>query len=164
MRCKCQICKTVLDSKTAHKITDKNGKNKYYCSKVEYQIEELKKRREKEDRDRVYGLLCNIFGYKIQNTMLFKEWKEWQLLKSNSEIADYLTVNEVYLTDAVAKLSSTEYAKIRYVSTILKNNLHDYIAENNAPIVHTNVDMEMFDSSHPVINKRRALADLEDGI
>lgn len=164
MKCKCQICKAVLDTKMAYKITDKKGKNKYYCSEMEYFNYSNEKRRSKEDKDAVYIILCNIFGYKIKNTALFKEWKEWQEIKPNKDIAQFLKANEIYLTDAIANLSSPEYAKIRYLSTVINNSLCDFHATKPAEVIRSEVTMEMFNTSHPVINKRRSLADLEDEI
>jgi YHS domain-containing protein len=52
-RCKCKICGTQLNTTEAYKITDKNGKNRYYCSATEYEAEEARKKKVAEDKDKV---------------------------------------------------------------------------------------------------------------
>ena len=75
-KAKCKICGTELDTKTAYKVADKNGKNKYFCSASEFEAEENRKKKAQEDKDRVYRLICDIMGEKeIINTALFKEWQ-----------------------------------------------------------------------------------------
>lgn len=126
-RCKCRICKTPLDTKTAYKVTDKNGKNRYYCSQSEFEAEEKRKKKAQEDKDRVYYLICDIMGVnEILNTALWKEKIEWNKAFSDEIIAKYLEENKSYLTSLIARLDSSEYAKIRYLSTILKNSLRDF--------------------------------------
>ena len=106
---------------------DKNGKNRYFCSQTEYEAEEARKKKAKEDRDKVYYLICDIMGEKeIINTILWKEWAIWNKVSDNEKIAKYLIENKNYLTSAVSRLSGTEYAKIRYVSAYLKNGLNDF--------------------------------------
>lgn len=163
-RCKCKICGNVLDSKTAYKITV--GKtNKYYCSKEEYNAETQKKEKEKEDKDAVYDAACEILGYQVKNTAFFKEWNEWLALKSNEIIAKYLQENRDYLTGAISRLSSGEYAKIRYLSTILKNSLVDFKPKSNeAPKPKVIVEEVIYETPSHSFNKRRSLVDLEDEI
>lgn len=122
----CQICKNKIERDTAYKRVV--GKvNKYYCSAEEWQAEEDKKKRAAEDKDKVYRLICDILGEKeIINTALWAEKKIWNKAFSDEFIAKYLQENQDYLTSAVSKLSGTEYAKIRYVSAVLKNSLRDF--------------------------------------
>ena len=87
-KAKCKICGTELDTKTAYKVTDKNGKNKYYCSQSEFETEEERKKKVAEDKDRVYYLICDIMGEKeIINTILYKEWQVWNKVADNQKIA-----------------------------------------------------------------------------
>jgi YHS domain-containing protein len=123
---KCKICGTKLDTKTAYKLTDKNGKPKYYCSASEFEAEETRKKKAKEDRNRVYFLICDMFGYEIQNTKFFAEWVLWNKLKSDEIIYKYLRENETYLQQICDKSYDNEYGKIMYFSAILKNSLRDY--------------------------------------
>lgn len=162
-RCKCRICGTQLDSKTAYKITV--GKvNKYFCSEEEYNAEAKRKQKEKEDKDRVYELICNILGEKeIINTALWAEKKIWNKAFSDEIIAKYLAENQEYLTSAVSKLSGTEFAKIRYVSAVLKNSLRDF--KPKATIVEKPkivVTEEHYETKYKP-KARMALEDLEEG-
>ena len=125
-RAKCQICKTPLDTNTAYKVVDKNGKNKYFCSQSEYEAEEARKKKVKEDKDKVYRLICDLFGYEIQNTQLFAEWNLWNKLKSNEIIYKYLVENKEYLQQICNKPFEGEYQRIRYFSAVLKNSLRDF--------------------------------------
>ena len=126
-RCKCKICGTQLNTTEAYKVTDKNGKNKYYCSASEFEAEEARKKKAAEDKDKIYRLICDILEEKeVLNTALWKEKTIWNKAFSDEIIAKYLAENKDYLTSAVSKLSGTEYAKIRYVSAVLKNSLRDF--------------------------------------
>ncbi len=126
-RAKCKICGNILDTNTAYKVTDKNGKNKYFCSASEFEAEEVRKKKAAEDKDRVYYLICDIMGEKeIINTALWKEKIEWNKAFSDEFIAKYLQENKDYLTSAIARLNSSQFAKIRYLSAILKNSLGDF--------------------------------------
>lgn len=127
-RCKCKICGTQLDSKTAYKVTDKNGKNKYYCSQLEFEAEEARKQKAAEDKDKVYRLICDIFNEEeIINTMLYKEWVVWNKVASNEKIAQYLEENYDYLSSAIGRLTSSEFAKIRYLSTIIRDKIKGFV-------------------------------------
>lgn len=125
-RAKCKICGTELDTKTAYKITDKNGKNKYFCSATEFEAEEARKKKAAEDKDKVYNLICDMFGYEIVNTQFFAEWTLWNKLKSNEIIYKYLRENEDYLQQICDRSFGSEYQKIRYFSAVLKNSLRDF--------------------------------------
>ena len=164
-RCKCKICGTQLDTATAYKITDKNGKNKYYCSAIEYEAEEARKKKVTEDKDKVYRLICDILGEKeVLNTALWKEKTIWNKAFSDEIIAKYLLEHQDYLTSAVSKLSGTEYAKIRYVSAVLKNSLRDWkpkVEVVETPKVKVEIDETIYDAPTHSLNKRRSLADLE---
>ena len=83
-KAKCKICGTELDIKTAYRVTDKNGKNKYFCSASEFEAEEARKKKAQEDKDRVYRLICDIMGEReIISTALFKEWQVWNKVADN---------------------------------------------------------------------------------
>ena len=165
-RCKCKICGTQLNTTEAYKITDKNGKNKYYCSTTEYETEEARKKKAAEDKDRVYRLICDIMGEKdIINTILFKEWQIWLKVADNEKIERYLEENKKYLTLVISRLENKIYNRIRYLSAILKNNLDKYkpkVDEIEKPKVI--IDETIYNTSTHSINRRRSLADLEDDI
>lgn len=123
-KAKCKICGTELDTKTAYKVTDKNNKNKYFCSQSEFEAEEERKKKIQEDKDRVYRLICDIMGEKeIISTALFKEWQVWLKVADNAKIGDYLAENRDYLSSVIARLGSSEYARIRYLSAIIRDKI-----------------------------------------
>ena len=124
--CKCRICKKSLNTKDAYCIVT-NDKKFYYCNATEY--EEYKRKQEKEaaDKDKVYRLICDIIGRKeIINTVLWKEWQIWNKVADNEKIGCYLEENKDYLSDVISRLENVEFNRIRYLSSILKNNLGDY--------------------------------------
>ena len=167
-RAKCQICKTPLDTNTAYKITDKNGKNKYYCSQSEYEAEEARKKKAKEDKDRVYRLVCDIMGEKeIINSILWKEWTIWNKVADNEKIGKYLEENKDYLSSVIGRLNSSEFARIRYLSTIIKDKIKEFVPRvevEKIPKVQVKIDETIYESPTHSLNKRRSLADLEDDI
>lgn len=168
-RCKCQICKAELDSKTAFKVTDKNGKNKYYCSETEYDAEEQCKKKVAEDKDKVYRLICDIMGEpEIINTILFKEWVIWNKVADNEKIGKYLDENKEYLTSVIARLQSSEFARIRYLSAIIKDRIKGFVPKveiTEVPRV-VNTSFELFEPTlekNPQVEEQ-ILYDVEDDL
>lgn len=161
----CQICKNKIERDMAYKRVVGKA-NKYYCSEQEWQAEEDKKQKAAEDKDKVYRLICDILGEKeVLNTALWKEKTIWNKAFSDEIIAKYLQENREYLTSAVSKLAGTEYARIRYVSAVLKNSLRDFkpkVEEQPKPKVV--VEETIYTVPTHSLNKRRSLADLEDDI
>lgn len=160
--CKCRICKKSLNTKDAYCIVT-NDKRFYYCNATEY--EEYKRKQEKEaaDKDKVYRLICDIIGRKeIINTVLWKEWAQWNKVASNEKIGQYLEENKFYLISLISRLDNVEFNRIRYLSTILKNKLGDF-KPNTKEIEKPKIQIdETFYVSTTNNNKRRSLADLED--
>jgi hypothetical protein len=127
-RCKCKICGGTLDTNVAYKVTDKNGKNKYFCNVTEFEAEEERKKKAAEDKDKVYYLICDIMGEKeIISTALFKEWQVWNKVADNAKIAKYLEENRDYLSSVIARLGSSEYARIRYLSAIIRDKIKAFV-------------------------------------
>lgn len=168
MQVTCSICKKKIEKDIAYKIvtvSPTNGKktNKYYCSEAEYIREEERKKKAKEDKDKVYFLICDMFGYEIQHTQFFDEWKAWNKLKTNEIIYKYLRENETYLRQMCDKPFNNEYSRIRYFSAILKNSLMDYVPKVEvAEKPKVVVEETIYETPMRSINKRRSLADLED--
>ena len=124
-KAKCKICGAELDTSLAYKVESKPPK--YYCSQSEFEAEEERKKKVAEDKDKVYRLICDIMGeQEIINSALFKEWVEWNKVADNVKIARYLEDNKDYLTSALGKITSSEYSRIRYLSTIIKNSIKDF--------------------------------------
>ena len=162
MLVKCQVCGNKVERDIAFKRVVK-GKNLYYHSEAEYFADKEKKRNAVEDKDRVYDLITKIFGYEIQNSALFKEWIAWNKLKNNEIIAKYLEDNETYLTRAITRSTSSEYARIRYFSAILKNDLADYKpkVEINPEPVSVNID-ETYQTKYKPKVRVMSLEELEE--
>ena len=162
-------------------------KNENEAVKRAKEIERLAKKQEKErqieeqkaasaarkaKRDAVYDELCDIFGYEVQNTVLFTEWILWNKLADDEKILAYLKEHKDYIKGATARASGTEYAKIRYMSAILKNNLKDYSNSRGQRAQLPVVDDAMPKESSFVLfepvkgNKkvRKAFAELEDDL
>lgn len=124
-KAKCKICGAELDTSLAYKVASKPPK--YFCSEEEYKAEEERKKKAAEDKDKVYRLICDIMGeQEIINSALFKEWVEWNKVADNVKIAQYLEENKDYLTSALSRVTSSEYARIRYLSAIVKNSIKDF--------------------------------------
>lgn len=163
-KAKCKICGSVLDTNTAYKVTDKNGKNKYFCSQTEFEVEEERKKKAAEDKDTVYRLVCDIMGEReIISTALFKEWQVWNKVADNAKIAKYLDENKDYLTSVIARLNSYEYARIRYLSAIIRDKIKVWkpkveVVEKPKVVV----EEIMYAAPAQSLNKRRSLAELED--
>lgn len=168
-RCKCKICGTQLNTTEAYKVTDNNGKNKYFCSASEFEAEEERKRKAAEDKDKVYRLICDIFGEQdIISTALYKEWVVWNKVASNEKIAQYLEENYDYLNSVITRLHSSEYAKIRYLSTIIRDKIKGFVPKvkvEEKPRVIENNGFELFEPSIiPTQIDSIILEDVEDDL
>lgn len=159
----CKCCGNKIERESAYKVMTDKG-NKYYCSKAEYEAMQ----KEKADKDAIYTEIVDIFGYKIQNSALFKEWKCWNELASNEKILSYIQENKDYIKGSVGKLNSTEYARIRYVSAILKNSLVDYKVESRKEPEKIEVKndsfFELFEPIKESKKMRKSFAELEDDL
>ena len=146
MQVKCRLCGKKIDKKDAFQSPVGGGRF-YYCNEEEAKIKEEERRKKIEDElkakeenkqkriDPVYEEVADIFGYRIGNSALFKEMKVWRGICDDKKILAYLKENKDYITNAINRLDTTEYAKIRYFSAILKNSLKDFSAKNNTKII-----------------------------
>mgnify|MGYP000563738142 CR=1 FL=1 len=163
MLVKCKCCGNKIERESAYKVMTDKG-NKYYCSKAEYEAMQ----KEKADKDAIYTEIVDIFGYKIQNSALFKEWKCWNELASNEKILSYIQENKDYIKGAVGKLNSTEYVRVRYMSAILKNSLVDYkVGSRKEPEkieVKNDSFFELFEPIKESKKMRKSFAELEDDL
>lgn len=167
-KAKCRVCGESLDTTTAFKLiehdTNNKAKTSYYCSREEWEKSEAEKRENEDNKNKAYSLICGIIGReKIANTILWREWKEWNKIFSNKTIASYLEENKEYLTSTISRLEDKEFNRIRYLSAILKNSLGDFKQkEKEVEKPKVQVDETFYESVPTTQNKRRALADLED--
>lgn len=161
-KAKCKICGITLDTNTAYKVTDKNGKNKYFCNQSEFEAEEERKKRAAEDKDRVYYLICDIMGEKeIISTALFKEWQVWNKVADNAKIAKYLEENKDYLSSVIARLQSSEYARIRYLSAIIRDKIKAFVPKVEVKETPKIAAEEHYETKYKA-KTRRALEDFEE--
>ena len=140
MKVTCKYCKAKIEKKDAFQVHGEKY-NTYYCNKECYSNAIAKKEEtqkiksasgEKKQRkiDPVYEEIADIFGYRIQNSALFAEMKLWRGICDDAKILAYLQENKDRIKAAMERASSSEYARIRYVSAILKNSLADYNVKN----------------------------------
>ena len=163
MRVKCRYCGERVEKEDAYKDPNKNS---YYCSEEHY-LATMKNREDlqKEKKiDPVYEEVADIFGYRIQNSQLFKEMKLWRSICNDEKILAYLQEHKDYIKSKLEKLNSSEYARIRYVSAILKNSLKDYVATVRVEPEKINVDCEIYEPTVFAKKKRRGLSELEDEV
>lgn len=136
MLVKCKACGIKHDRNEMFKVII-NSKNEYYCNEKEY----IDVQKNKEYKFNTYEIINEIFGYKVVNTLLFKELKTVVELSSYEKLSKYLTENECKLKQFMNKQFNSEIGKIRYFTTIIKNNIVDYIdTENNVTYVTYNID------------------------
>ncbi len=160
-KCKCRICGTPHNTEDAYKVVV-NNKNQYYCSQAEYEEDLERKQKVKTDKDKVYNLICDMFGYEIINTQFFAEWTLWNKLKSNEIIYKYLRENETYLQQICDKPFNNEYQRIRYFSAVLKNSLRDYTPKVEVVVEQPKVVVEESYETKYKTKTRQALEDFEE--
>lgn len=160
MKVKCKICGRSIERDEAYKVIQ-NGKNLYYCSEQEYMNYINEQVKLKKQKDLMYKMVEYFIG-KTTNTALFKEINMWLSVADYDTICNYLRDNKVRISSAMRKEFSSEYAKIRYFSAIVKNNINDYKPLQNQ-VVKKAVDTEVYDIKYVQKKKRKCLTDYEDG-
>lgn len=154
MLVKCRICGNKIERNDAYKVVV-NGKNEYYCNEKEYQ----KRLKDTADKENTFKMINEIFGYEVTNSAIFKELKEIATNHSYEKVYSYLYDNKVMLERSLSKTFSSEYGKIRYFATIVRNNIVDYVIDYELYI--TNNEYEVLDIKYKAKKKRRAMCDLE---
>jgi hypothetical protein len=121
MLVKCKCHDKPIDRDIAYKVNVR-GTNHYYCSEADYnRIVE-----DKRIKDTLYQNIYQLFGYKVTNTVLYKEVGEIANDYSYGLIKDFIDHNSDRFDMFVRKEFGSEYSKIRYFTAILKNNLRDF--------------------------------------
>ena len=116
----------------------------------------------------MYFLICDMFGYEIQNSQFFDEWRKWNKLQSDEMIYKYIRDNEEYLQQVCDRKFKNEGQKIMYFSAILKNSLVDFkpcgVFDDKPAAEKPKVVVEetIYEAPTRTLNKRRSLEDLED--
>ena len=163
---KCRNCGTFINRDSAISVQNEKAKLWYCNENCRQQAEEKKvvAQKEQAEKDAVYNEICSIFNYKLTNTALYKEWAIWNQVADNEKILTYLKENHDYIAGAIGRLTSSEYAKIRYLSAVLKNSLHDYKATKRAEPEKIKVDCEVYEPTVFYKKKRIGLSELEDEV
>lgn len=136
---KCKICKNKIERDDAFKVVIKD-KNNYYCNALEYEQHNI----EKESRFKSIDLIFEIIG-ETTNTNLFKEITEITKVHSYTKLLNYLEANQLELHKVMNKDFGNEYGKIRYFSTIVKNQIGDFKDKeiNEEVTVHADIIEEV---------------------
>jgi len=150
VKCKCHNNKIERDA--AYKVVV-NNKNEYYCNEYEY----LKIKEEKENRINTYNIINDIFGYVVINTILFKEINEISKVYSYTKIYSYIKENLDNLNKFMNKNFNNEYGKIKYFTTIIKNNLKDYIIPKREIVKIS--DSEIIENKYSIKPRRKSIED-----
>ena len=97
----------------------------------------------------------------IISTALFKEWQVWLKVADNAKIAKYLEENKDYLTSVIARLQSSEYARIRYLSTIIRDKIKAFVPKTVEATPPKVVAEEHYETKYKP-KARQALLDFEE--
>ena len=160
MQVKCKICGKSIDREIAYNVVVKD-KNSYYCSEQEYNDVQNNKRQEQELKDNTYKFIEEIIG-RTTNTILYKEVGIWLTVSNYKTILAYLKENKIIIENILSSKSfNTEYAKIRYFSAIVKNNISDFKLPTPEIIKH--IDTEIYETKFKQKARRKCLSDYEDG-
>ena len=135
MQVKCQICGKSIDRNLAFKITAKNGVNKYYCSEQEYNKDIKNKADKRTERSNFLKIVYDL----VKN------------------------VNKIRIS--MNKDFTSEYAKIRYFSAIIKNGINDFKNQykEEKPIIKQ-ANTEVYDTKYKSPPKRKCLNDYYEEI
>lgn len=154
MLVKCKGCGQKIDRDKAYKMVI-NEKNNYYCNETEYNNIILTQK----IRNGILETINDIFGYKIINTLLYKELKEVYQVYTYSLVYDYLIENKVKLSKLMNKDFNNEYGRIRYFSTILKNNLNDFKQFEKFEDIKNSSNIETVEIKYTPIKRKKSLSD-----
>lgn len=158
---KCRCCGNPVDKNISYKI--EHGKtNYYYCSEQEYIKMITDKARMKELEHKILDIVNDIFGYKVTNTILFKELKEIKQSSSLEKMFAYLDENKDDLVRYMSqKMFTNEYGKIRYFSAIIKNNIRDYELPKEEIIKQEHI--EIYSTVYVPKRKKKSISDYIKG-
>ena len=155
VKCKCHSEK--IDRGTAFRVIVSN-KNEYYCTEQDY----LKIKEDKEIRKILIDKINDVFGYVITNTILFKELSEISKVYPLAKINSYINENLQLLQKYMSKSFNNEYGKIKYFTTILKNNLKDYII--STPVAVKQSDAEIVGVRYRAKTRKKSMDEYMDEV
>lgn len=119
-KCKCTHCKKELSTDIAYKVTI-NGKNKYYCTKEEYETIQ----NEINDKNKCLETISTILNIPFVPPMMLRE------INDLTKFYSYIVINRTFKDNEKNirwfienRDSGSEYGKIKYIMTIIKNNIN----------------------------------------
>ena len=145
----CKACKKKNDRDSSYKVIV-NGKNHYYCNEKEYLDEVAAKKAKLE----VFELCTKILG-STTNTILFKEITAIASIHTYIKILGYLTDNIEKVNGFMSKSFNSEYGKIKYFTTIIKNGIGDYVAETK---IERFVEVETTEVNYKKRDRKKSLS------
>ena len=92
----------------------------------------------------------------------------WNKVADNVKIAKYLEENKDYLTSAIARLGSSEYARIRYLSAIIRDKIKAFVPKVEV-VEKPKIVTSAFELFEPIVEKQptfeeQVLYDVEDDL
>lgn len=149
----CKACKKKNDRDASYKAIV-NGKNHYYCNEKEY-LNEIAERKAKLE---VFGICTEVLG-STTNTILFKEITGIANVHTYTKIIGYLTDNLQGIKGFMSKSFNSEYGKIKYFTTIIKNGIGDYVIETK---IERFIEVETTEVNYKKRDRKKSLSQYID--
>lgn len=151
---KCRICGKKIERNLAYKVQRK-GMNEYYCSQEEYNHAV----KEKSCKLNICSILGGVLNNNVSYTLLLKEINTITEKHSCSKVLHYIQDNKDYLEQLVRnKTFSSNYRSVRYLFTVITNNIVQYQYNEPEPIV---LNDELFESQYKPKPHKASLSDYE---
>ena len=172
-RCKCRYDKRELDTKTAFRIVNAEGKNTYWCGAAcyhKYLTEKAEQDKINAEYDEIFELTKQIFGYEFTGYSLLKrEINTWEKVGTRAKIIAYLAENKDWLSGVMSKEFASDFNRVRYYSTIVAGKLHDFKPKELAKVSENVVTAMSFEFFEPTVEKQptfeeQVLYDVEDDL
>lgn len=161
----CKICKTKIDKEGSfcYLHITKSGKlqRKYYCNREEFHKNHMEKVYYDRTRRRVDKILGYVCISNQKNKMITN------LYEVGFDRKDVLDCMINYQSDIVKWLElkniDNEYQKLRYIFTVIENNIKDFSKYNKEkPVMKKEVEIEdndVYEVNNTNIHRRRSLKD-----
>ncbi|MFS0657495.1 hypothetical protein AB1L07_02555 [Niallia alba] len=161
-KCTCQICKTKGFTDSFYKVTDDKGKNKYYCSQLEYESYTL----EKEKRNNLMKFIAEeVLGYEVGQIVppvlikkigTMNQFYDYEVIQKcfevNKETIEYWLNNKNF---------TSEYGMISYILKIIEGNINDihkqwkYHKQQTITIENTDLDVNIINQIETIVPKTK---------
>lgn len=129
-RVKCRICGKYGTNETFYKVTDENGKSKYYCNQEEYENHINEKRKRDNLIEYIHNEILLLEEGQIINPIMIKKLNElhkfydWEVIHKTFEKCKdsihYWIENKNF---------SSEYGMISYIMKIIESHINDVYNE-----------------------------------